>query len=332
MLCDHHLRLAESLEATGQADPELLAVHYQGACRHDKAGHYFELAADSAADSLAFAHAARLYYRAIDLRCVDQGGSRCNTAPLFRRLGDALANAGRGGEAAGAYLAATAGASVAGVLELKRRATMQLLISGRVDEGLAELQSVLAPLGMALPSSPGRSLSLLILRRARLKLRGYGFRRRDRSQLSAEMLTRIDLCWSAATGLSLIDPICGAELQSRGLLFALQAGEPYRVARALTLEAMHLSTAGGASRRQVARLMNVAGPLAEEVCHPHALGLIALAEATAALMLGRSRTRATRSARPRRSSAIAAPASPGSSTPCTTSPSGRPPTWATWPS
>ena len=52
-----------------------------------------------------------------------------------------------------AYLAATAGASVAGALELKRRATMQLIISGRVDEGLAALQSVLAALGMALPRS-----------------------------------------------------------------------------------------------------------------------------------------------------------------------------------
>src|SRR5205085_4424994 len=101
------------------------------------------------------------------------------------------------------------------------------------------------------------------------------------SQLSAERLTRIDLCWSAASGLSIIDPICGAEFQTRGLLLALRAGEPYRVARALTLEAMHVATAGPRRRDQVARLMKWAQELTEEVGHPHAQGLVPLAHATA---------------------------------------------------
>src|SRR5260370_2630047 len=57
----------------------------------------------------------------------------------------------------------------------------------------------------------------------------------------------------------------------------------------MTLEAMHASTAGGRSRRQVARLLELSQRLTEEVGHPHALGLIPLAHATAALMLGRWR-------------------------------------------
>ena len=47
------------------------------------------------------------------------------------------------------FLAATAGANVAEALELKRQATIQLLISGRVDEGLAALRSAEAGLASA---------------------------------------------------------------------------------------------------------------------------------------------------------------------------------------
>ena len=61
------------------------------------------------------------------------------------------------------------------------------------------------------------------------------------------------------------------------------------MARALTLEAMHVSTTGGRSRRQFARLRALARDLSEEVGHPHTQGLIPLADATAALMLGRWR-------------------------------------------
>jgi hypothetical protein len=206
---------------------------------------------------------------------------------LNRKLGDVLVNAGRGGEAARAYLAATAGASVAGALELKRRATMQLIISGRVDEGLAALRSVLDALGMALPRTPVRALGWLLFRRAWLRLRGFGFQRRDTSQLSAEQLARIDLCWSAASGLSVIDPICGAEFQIRGLLLALRAGEPYRVARSLALEAMHVACPGTHRRARVHRLIAGANVLAEETGHPHAQGLVCLARATSALLFGR---------------------------------------------
>jgi serine/threonine protein kinase/tetratricopeptide (TPR) repeat protein len=279
---EYHLRLAETLEVTAGADPESLALQFQGAAQFAKAERYFGLAADRAAGSLAFDHAARLYRRALELG----GTAGRDRALLNRRLGDALANAGRGGEAARAYLAAAPGASVAGALELKRRATMQLIISGRVDEGFAALRSVLAALGMALPRTPRRSLAWLIARRAWLRLRGYGFERRDTSQLSAEQLTRIDLCWSAASGLSIIDPISGAEFQARGLLLALKAGEPYRVARALALEAMHVATAGSRRRPQVAALIERAQTLTDECGHPHAHGLVPLARATTALLFG----------------------------------------------
>ena len=68
-------------------------------------------------------------------------------------------------------------------------------------------------------------------------MRGLGFGTAIASQISAMDLTRIDLCWSAVAGLSMSEPIRGADFQTAGLLLALKAGEPSRIARALAMEA-----------------------------------------------------------------------------------------------
>ena len=59
-----------------------------------------------------------------------------------------------------------------------------------------------------------------------LRLRGLKFQSRDESQISAVDLTRIDLCWSAVAGLSMLEPIRGADFQTRGLLWRLRPVNP----------------------------------------------------------------------------------------------------------
>ena len=200
-----------------------------------------------------------------------------NGGRLRAALAEALANAGRGAEAAREYLAACEGATVAEALELRRRAAMQFLISGHIDQGLDALRDVLAAIGMTLPRTPRRALASLLWRRALLRLRGLGFRPRDTSEVAAADLTRIDVCWSAGVGLSNVDWIRGADFQARGLLLALRAGEPYRVARALAVEAAQAATAGRPARRRTARLLDRAESLARGSGRPYALGMVALA-------------------------------------------------------
>ena len=282
---EHHRRLALTLEASKSADPEVLGIHFLGSGQPDQAADYFARAADQAADALAFDRAAALYRRARELQ---PDASPAGTIHrLNARLGDALANAGRGAEAAAAYLAAVPDAPVADAIELQRRAAMQFLISGHIDEGLATLRTVLKAIGMALPMTPRRALYSLLVQRARLRLRGLGFSERDPSEIAPADLTRIDVCWSAGAGLSVVDTIRGADFQARGLLLSLAAGEPSRIARALAMEAAHAASTGGSNRSTTTRLLDRADLLASRVEHPYALGMVALARGVSAYLEGR---------------------------------------------
>src|SRR5262249_25502951 len=240
---------------------------------------------DPAAGAPASARAAGLYRRARELQ-----PDPCPPGTIHRlnsRLGDALATAGRGAEAAAAYLAALPDAPVADAIELQRRAAMQFLISGHIDEGLAALRTVLRPIGMSLPVTPRQALLSLLAQRARLRLRGLGFRERDPGEIAPRDLTRIDVCWSAGAGLSVVDTIRGADFQARGLLLSLAAGEPSRVARALAMEAAHAASAGGSNRKATSRLLERAGELASRVEDPYASGMVALARGVSAYLEGR---------------------------------------------
>ena len=277
-----HGSLALALEASGRADPEALAFHFHEAGDFEHEAHFVIQAASQASDALAFDRAARLYRAALDLE---------DHAPLPRRellvkLGDALANAGRGAEAAHAYLDAAPGAQAAESLELRRRAAEQQLISGRIDDGLETVRQVLASIGMRMPESRTGILLSLLWRRLRLRLRGLSYTERDPSQLSPDQLIRIDTCRSVAIGLSNVYPIRGMDFATRHLLLALAAGEPYRVARGLAIEAGFSAVDGTRTRARTAGLIQEALTLAERVDEPSALALAHLAAATAAYLEG----------------------------------------------
>ena len=286
-LRNHHRALAVALESAG-ADPEVLAVHFEGAGEHVKAAGFAIAAADRAADALAFDRAARLYRRALDL---DPAAERDRRRAVEVKLGDALASAGRGAEAARSYLAASAGADGRTQLDLRRRAAEQQLRSGHFDEGFDTIRTVLAAIGMSLAKSPRRALLSMLAQRIRIRLRGLGYKERNIADISPDALMRIDACWSVAMGLGIVDNIRGADFQGRHLLLALDAGEPYRIARALGMEVAYATVPGDRRARERSRMLGeMAQALAERVNHPQALGLVCLTRGTAAHLQGNWRT------------------------------------------
>jgi hypothetical protein len=242
----HHWRIAVALEASPNADVDQLAVHWLGAGDVDNAAKHMLAAADRATSALAFERAAGLYERALQLRLRStRKMPRAEERALQVKLGDALSNAGRGALAARAYRAAAVGANATEALDLERRAAHQLLRSGHFDEGLTAIQDVLASVGRRMPTAPWAALLALLFWRVVLAVRGFRYRLRDASEVSARDLTRIDVCYAVASSLSLVDPIRGQLFQQRNILLSLRLGEPNRVARALATEVSYRGLAGG---------------------------------------------------------------------------------------
>jgi tetratricopeptide (TPR) repeat protein len=272
-------RLAIAVESSGTGDPEALAVYWHGAGDAGRGAEHALVAAARAVKALAFDQAARLYRTALEWRPADGVEGR----DIRARLADALAQAGRGAEAAEAFRAAAGMASGAEQMELKRRAAEQLLLSGHVDEGLSEVGAVLATVGLKLPRTPRRAMLSFLYHRARLKLRGLHFRERDLGDLPPRLLKVIDLSFSVAQGLIWVDVLRGAEFQTRVIRLALDAGEPTRLTRALALEAGFAATAGGDGPKRAIVLLKTAEEMARRRGEPQPLGLVLGASGFAAL-------------------------------------------------
>jgi eukaryotic-like serine/threonine-protein kinase len=278
-----HQRLALTLQASGRAQPDVLAEHFFGAGDLATAGQYYLTAADAAADAMAFDRAAEYYRQALNL----QRPAGAESAALRAKRGRALANAGRGWEAAEEYRAAREGADEATALELERLAGYQYCISGHVEEGRLALGEALVRVGETMPATPRQAIWPLVRDRARLRLRGTIASERDPARVSPLAMARIDAVWSVATGLSQIDLVTAAAFQARNLLLSLRAGEPYRVVRALALEAISCALEGTRRHQRVTALLTAARQIATRMQEPHALGMVALADGIAALSCGR---------------------------------------------
>ncbi len=121
------------------------------------------------------------------------------------------------------------------------------------------------------------ALVWLLWRRARLRWRGLRFVPKPADDIDADALLRIDTCWSAATGLALVDMISASDFNVRHLLMALDAGDPYRIASAMAIES---ATRGGypTGRTFRARLVRESKALARSIGNPHAIALSILAD------------------------------------------------------
>lgn len=277
---DRHRALSRALLQTGGHDPEAIALHLSAAGDRTTAAHYALLAASSAFDALAFDRAARLYKHALELSADDPDLRRRRR--LFARLGDSLVGAGRSAEASDAYIAAVNAAKDVEGDELRTRAAQQMLQAGRMREGLDALQGLLRSRNQRFASTSAGSVASFLYSRARLKLRGIDFEERGATWISPERLSEVDLLWSVSCSLVMVDMTRGADLQTRHLLAALDAGEPYRVARALAIEGWFEQSMLPLPTARTAQIFSQARLLAERCVQPHAQAVVSLGEGAAA--------------------------------------------------
>ncbi len=261
-----HLRIAQALETESGADPEALALHYASAGESDAAREYARLAADRAADTLAFDRAATFYRLVLELTPEADPALRCSVGRL---LGDALVNAGRGVEAPEVYLAAAACAAPQEARALQVSAGSELLRSGRVDEGIDVLRAPLASAGIALARSRVSAAASLLIQRAYARLRGLGFKCREVAQIAPATLVQIDACHAAAAGLAMVDPLRGAYVQTRHLMRAMADGDPFRIGRAMTYEGGFLCIGGKRMRRRVDAIAHTVQELVDQTGAPY---------------------------------------------------------------
>jgi tetratricopeptide (TPR) repeat protein len=250
-----HLALAKALTAVPDADPEALFHHHNEGGDFAAAARWAVVAADSAAATFAFDRASQLFRHALALDASAPHG------PLQVRLGEALANAGRGAEAAAAFEAAAAieaqGGDRLDVLALRRRAAEQYLRAGRVVRGEALLRAVLADVGVRFPDGPLAAGRASVVERLRMLLAGEqmpAWRAVPRAQR-----VRLETCWTGATTLSVVDHLAADGLGVRCLREASRAGDRAHVIRAIGLEAAREAALGGRfftrrSQRLLARL------------------------------------------------------------------------------
>jgi serine/threonine protein kinase len=264
----YHLRLAQSWENVHGADPELLMGHFLEAGVNEKAEEYALQSADRAFESLAFDRAARLYRVVLELA----GGDDSKRHELFVRLGDSLANASRGPEAAEVYLNAIEGQNAEEVLKLRHRAAYHLLASGHLKKGIRVAREVLNSVGMKLPKYNAFDLVLLALRRLRLMLRGVRYRERPVDQVAPRDLLKVDACFTVGMSMAIADPLVAMlDFSTRHTILALRCGEPYRVSLALSTEGATLAYLG--LYRRACSVVAKGEEIARRIDDPFALGM-----------------------------------------------------------
>ncbi|MCE9580647.1 MAG: hypothetical protein K8W52_46430, partial [Deltaproteobacteria bacterium] len=189
---------------------------------------------------------------------------RARLRGLQIELATALMHAGRGPEAALAFLAAADGAEPAVRLDCQRQAADQWIITGHLEQGMATLRSLLADIGEPLAATPRRALARVVWNRARVRMRGFGHTTRRESQVPVETLRRLDVLKAVAHGLAMVDNIRGADFNGRYLRLALRTGEPRRLLGALATEVIFLGSQGGRAATRARRLYAELVRLAED--------------------------------------------------------------------
>lgn len=265
-LSAQHLRLARALLASGPAEPEQLVLHLHRGGDLAGAAHYAVQASASSEKALAYHQVVRLCHAALDTGKL----TAQETYVIKARLADALAGTGRPKEAGEAYLALVAHETPERALQRRRQAGKQFFAGGYVQEGRQVLGELLSAANLGLPRRVFFLHWSMRAYRLLLALRGLRYEERREADISAQELLRLDAC-EAVASITAIDPVLGHNFRAKTLYYALRAGEPRRIARALAGEALTLAAAEAKDTR-VGSTLTQAQAMAERLGDSYSRG------------------------------------------------------------
>jgi eukaryotic-like serine/threonine-protein kinase len=266
----YHRLIGRALESSGSKDDERLSIHFENAGLRDEAIEHAKRAAQDAESALAFERAVLLYERLLKL--IDKDAQDRDT--LRERLGNALANAGRGKDAAEIFIELSVSADPIRRLDLRRRACEHYLRGGHTATGLQLTRSLLADVGIRFPERKEAILASLLWYRLRLSwwFTRHGYEPATR-QLTPAMQTLLDTTWMCALGMSMVDVMRGAVFQAQYTLLALQSGDACRVALGLAAELALGGLDGQRSAKKTKSLFDAAMKFAKQDQKPYAIAL-----------------------------------------------------------
>lgn len=257
---ERHRALALALSRLADGTDEQVAYQWRSAGEVVRAARYCGQAADKAFRALAFQRAAVLYEQALAEPSAFAAEELVELRIAYAR---ALSCAGFAGRAAEAYLTAASHRSGESARALRREATLLMLRSGRIQEGVELADSVLSEVGLSRPTTPSRAVVRLLWERARLASRGLKYEDRATRVDSADRAEVLELLWAVAPSLAFVDFMGGSALQSQYARLALQGGDIQHVIRSLTVEALLRSAADAPPQDQVVRILEQVRQIAD---------------------------------------------------------------------
>jgi eukaryotic-like serine/threonine-protein kinase len=219
------------MQQVGGLPPDEVAEHLLASGQAEPARGLLLQAATQAEQTLAFDQAARASRQLLVLAGAAAVGPR--TLELKLKLGQALANAGRGGEAGPVFLEAAALAPTEmQQRRLSRRAAEELLRAGHVEQGWAVMQELLDAVGLRFGSFSIVAHLQLVLELLAIVLHERLSSRATPNALTPRQAERVDLAWALAP---LRDLNTGPGIQGplRSAWMALRGGDDRRFCRAV---------------------------------------------------------------------------------------------------
>jgi tetratricopeptide (TPR) repeat protein len=270
-----HKRLASILAKDPDVEPQLLVTHYREAGDDDAAFAAALRGAVAAERHLAFDRAAMFYETALNTG-VPKGNYR---GELYFKLAQTLGMAGRGKEAAQAYLNAATYVAIPEQGDAERLAADQLMRSGYIDESLQLFGRIAQSFGIPVPRGPRETVLRIGIARARTRLLLIRGTPQPAPSPECHTLARLELLRSGGAVLNTADPVLAAYFQTRHIVEAFRARHPVHLAIALALESSIRLATGSRRVDKAMTIFREAEELAESAGDANARGLLALIRA-----------------------------------------------------